>query len=488
MTMSLTYLDDLSRVRIEFSSITPDGAFHVQKAALTADPPWSTVRGATRLPVTSGTAQVDDYEFYADVENWYRALRVDPHPGLQLTGSGGDYASTPDAAALDITGDIMLWCYGALDDWTSGAIQALVSKWDETADERSYRLIVTATGELGIEWSTDGTAGTLESENTTNPIDVDDGDLIALMVTLDVDDGSGNHVVTFWRAATDDLQWTQIEALTLSGTTSIHSGTADLEIGSSEGGTIDLAAGQVHSAAVVDGINGTNAADPDFAAEADGTTNFADDAGNTWTVNGSAEILGELVEAAQSITPDLEGVTWIKSIKYPALNRPIGEAPEYRPIQNSSRTGVFNTKGRVPPVAVYDSWTSRWWTMEFVTNTLAEARDMELVLTASRTLFIHVPVESANECFTNPVSGMPGGYVMAQNATMRHTVGGSHVMQWVLPIRVVAPPKPEIAGTTVTWKTLQRLYGSWEALWASNATWRDVWGLIGDPEDFANLG
>src|SRR5690606_20697712 len=118
----------------------------------------------------------------------------------------------------------------------------------------------------------------------------------------DVDDGSGNSVVTFWRAETGAGPWTMIEQVTLSFTTSIFAGTADLEIGSTDGGTANLAAGTVLSAAVADGIATTPVADPDFSVQDSGDTSFDDDAGLTWTVNGSAEIVA--VEEADSITPD----------------------------------------------------------------------------------------------------------------------------------------------------------------------------------------
>ncbi|MGH9247984.1 MAG: hypothetical protein ACRD0W_00465 [Acidimicrobiales bacterium] len=268
MTIALTYLTDLSRVRIELSSIAED-VVSIERSA-NATGPWSTVRGAVTVDIVTGGAIVDDYEFYADVENFYQVIEVEPTPGTVL----------------------------------------------ET----------------------------------------------------------------------------------------------------------------------------------------------------------------------DSITPDLAGATWLKSIKYPALNRAI-PTPDYRPIQRAARSGVYNIKGKVDPIAAHDAWTSRWWTMETVTESLVAARDMDLVLAAGGTFFVHVPAETENECFTNPVSGMPGGYVLIVNSTQIHMVGGSHGMGWTLPVRVVEPPGPEIAGTTITWEGARRLYGSWEALWASNPTWRDLWGQIMDPED-----
>src|SRR5690606_12417880 len=59
------------------------------------------------------------------------------------------------------------------------------------------------------------------------------GERVALRATLDVDDGNGNHVVTFYSAPTIAGPWIQLgDPQIASGTTSIFSGNADLCIGS----------------------------------------------------------------------------------------------------------------------------------------------------------------------------------------------------------------------------------------------------------------
>ena len=479
MTIALSYLNDLSRVRIVLSSITPDGAVKVERALVTAGPAWETVRGGTALPILSGSGQLDDYEFGDSVLNHYRVTRAFPVPGLQLPGDSGDYASTPDSAALDITGDIELRVLAAADDWLEAGDHFFAAKGSGT--DISYRFGVNA-GFPFAHLSIDGTSFFTTTSSVQVPADA--GEQIALRIVVDVDDGA-DRVVWFYYGPTIDGPWTLLDQVTADTQITIHVGTAALEIGSRGAGTAGLFSGSIAAVKLIDDPFGTPAevANPDFAAEADSTASFSDDAGNTWTMNGNSFILtGEPLEN-DSITPDLNGITWLKSLKYPALNRPIGEFPDFRPPQRSSRTGAYNIKGRVPPIAIHDAWTSQWWTIEFVTETLAQARDIDLCITAGGTYFIHVPVETENECFTNPVSGMPGGYVYILNSTWHPAVHGSSVRSWVLPVRVVATPAPEIAGTTLNWDTVKRLYGSWTALWASNPTWRDVWDQIMDPED-----
>ena len=484
MTIALSFLNDLWRVRIALSALTDVDAVKVERAFVTADPPWETVRGGVALPVVAGAAQLDDYEYADATLNHYRVTRALPVPGLQLPGASGDYASTPDNAALDITGDIELRALAAADDWSLAADQTLIGKF--STGQLSYRLGVNA-GEPFFQASANGTSFFTYFAGRELPVEA--GEQVAIRVIYDASDGAGNSVARFYYGPSIDGPWTLLGTDTVIATVTIFSGTAVLEVGSRNAGTADRFTGSIAAAMVISDPFGTpvEVANPDFAAEADSTASFSDDAGRTWTVNGNAEILTGDVLEADSITPDNDGLTILKSIKYPALNRSLGVAPAYRPVQMASRTGVYNIKGRVPPIGVHDAWTSEWWTLEFVTDTLAQLRDLKLCIQASTTLFIQGPPEVENECFTNPVSGMPGGYVYALNATMTQTVPGSSVTRWVLPVRIITPPAPEITGTLLTWETVKRLYGSWTALWASNSSWRDVWDQIMDPEDVVVL-
>lgn len=486
MAMALTYDPTFSSVHIALTGITPDGSVRIEKSANNG-PPWETVRGGIALPILIGEGELDDYEFFADVENFYRVLRVDPIPGLVLTGALGGYASTPDDPTLDVIGDIDLRADLALVNWEPNAVTYILSKYYVTGDQRSYSLRLSSNNLLSLVWSPDGTnpSGISREANEELPIGADGR--LAVRATLDVDNGSGGHSVSFYTAPTIEGPWTQLgTSVTAVGTTSIFAGTAPLEVSGRDGGTAGLVgAGTVLAVEVRDGINGTEVANPDFAAQPTGTATFDDDAGRTWTINGTATISGEFIEDG-SITPSLNGETWLKSIKHPNLNRMI-PSPDYRPIQRASRAGLYNIKGRSTPIAVYDVYSSRWYTIETVTYTLADARDMDLILAAGGTWFLHVPLENDQECFTDPVSGLPGGYVEIQSATMSHDARGRPEMQWVLPLRVVTPPGPEITGTLLTWGTVERLYGSWTALWASNPTWRDLWNQIGSPDDLVVL-
>lgn len=211
---------------------------------------------------------------------------------LDLPGSSGDNADTPDAAALDIVGDIWLAGRFALADWTPIGDTTLIGKWENTANQRSYRLMVDTTGVLRMEWSTAGTNGSKVSSDSTIAPTVTDGERLWVAGTLDVSTGD----VKFFTGGTRPIpSWTQLGTTVAgAGVTSIHSGTALLEVGSDNTGTEQLLTGNAYNAQVEDGYDlgvGTLQFDADFTVVTIGAASFVENANAaTVTINGLAEI------------------------------------------------------------------------------------------------------------------------------------------------------------------------------------------------------
>ncbi len=227
---------------------------------------------------------------------------------LALDGTG-DYAQAPDAAALDITGDIDIRAKVRLDDYTAAANQVLVSKWDTTGNQRAYSLNVLTTGQLRLIWSTNGTA-TLQHGSTTAAFT--DGVDYWVRATLDVNDGAGNRVAKFYYSADttnahEDVTWTLLDTVTTAGTTSIFASTAAARV-SGIAPTANEMAGRCYAAAILNGIAdaGTVVADPNFTAWSPGDTTGVDAAGNTWTLNGNAYIAGQESVAITGLPAVLE--------------------------------------------------------------------------------------------------------------------------------------------------------------------------------------
>ncbi|NUO43725.1 MAG: hypothetical protein HOV82_17015 [Streptomyces sp.] len=231
-------------------------------------------------------------------------VRVSVNTGsvaLDLPGGSGDYASTPDAAALDITGDLdvrfdatlLNWC---LADYPSGGATdfdrtELIGKRD--TGQVSWALYVRLS-KLYLVWSTNGS--TLSAAASTADLPLTTSGRLAVRATLDVDNGAGGNTVTFYTSTSISGTWTQLgDAVVGSGTTSIFSGTAALRIGDLPGVSYDEAIGLVHAAQVRSGIGGSIVANPDFTAQTSGTTSFADSAGRTWSLGGNAEITNRKV-------------------------------------------------------------------------------------------------------------------------------------------------------------------------------------------------
>lgn len=244
---------------------------------------------------TNGTRTLKDFQINVDtqlpIETTSGQLWTTNNGGVLLRGLAGESVCIPDNPALDITGDLDLRFDGRLFNWgETPNNQTLISKYRPSDDNRSYWLLVTAAGELRLQWTTDGTAGTIINRTANAEIPAGPGERVALRATLDVDDGSGNHVVTFYSAPTIAGPWIRLgDPQIASGTTSIFSGDADLCVGSFETDGA-LMAGIVHAVEVRDGIDGTVVANPVFEQRARPSSSsiveFTDDAGNEWSVTG----------------------------------------------------------------------------------------------------------------------------------------------------------------------------------------------------------
>lgn len=210
-------------------------------------------------------------------------------PYLTLDGTSGTKASTPDTAALDITGDIDIQFEFSPTTWNDGTESELLGKWNTTGNQRSWYVTGGNTGTLTLHWSTNGTNDNTVS-CTINDLNTPDARK-AFRITLDVNNGSGGYTATFYGADSINSTWQQFEqVVTTSGTTSIFSSTANLEIGdiSSIAGTPFN--GNFYSVKILDGIGGTEVANPDFTAQSVGLTSFTDAAGRTWTLAGNADL------------------------------------------------------------------------------------------------------------------------------------------------------------------------------------------------------
>lgn len=284
---------------------------------------------------------------------------------LDLPGESGDYISTPDAAALDITGDIDIRFDATLNNWilpdypSSGQTDfhrtELIGK---SASGQVSWILYVRLSKLYLVWSTNGS--TLSAAASTVDLPLTTSGRLAVRATLDVDNGASGHDVKFYTSDSISGTWTQLgSTVTGSGTTSIFSGTAALRIGSVPDVSYDEAIGLVHGAEVRSGIGGSAVANPDFTAQSSGTTSFADSAGRTWTVAGNASITNRKVRFVGEVaswTPrwDTGGFDVVTEVEAVGVMRRLGQGAV--PVKSPMRRELTST-GRSSLVAAY-------WPME----------------------------------------------------------------------------------------------------------------------------
>lgn len=169
---------------------------------------------------------------------------------LALPGTNGNYASTPNAAVLQITGDIDIRVRVAMDDWTPATNQFFLSKLPP--GNRAYSLYVNGSSSLGkldMDISLDGT-NIISALSTVAPT-ITDGQILWVRVTRTSADG----VVKFYTAngsiiSPSGSDWTQLGANVSTTSGSLSNATSNLDIGSHNGGTSSPMAGKLYRAQI----------------------------------------------------------------------------------------------------------------------------------------------------------------------------------------------------------------------------------------------
>jgi hypothetical protein len=211
-------------------------------------------------------------------------------PHLAINGSSGARARTPDHADLDITGDL----YGKIDvtvpHWPlpAGFSGKIVGKY--ASANRSWQPYLIG-DRIGFMWSTDGAASGELSAETTIPLWMPSSNRLVIAWHIDVNNGSGGRTIRFWTARRWSDPLRLHEAITQSGTTSIFSGTAPLDIGDIAGSGFVRSVMEVHRFELRAGdATGELRATPNFAGQTAGATSFQDSTGRTWSIDGTATL------------------------------------------------------------------------------------------------------------------------------------------------------------------------------------------------------
>ncbi|MCI3240300.1 hypothetical protein [Streptomyces spinosisporus] len=220
-------------------------------------------------------------------------------PDVYLALKGGtDRATTPDAAALDITGSIDIRFEIQIDNLPQANGVILGGKWLVTGSQRSWLMLIGAQGELILRYSPDGTSqpqfGSTEAISDTAL-----RGRIAVRSTRDASNGQ----ITHYTAPSIDGPWTQLGLASAAGAGStIFSSASPLAVGDIDTVTAFVRPeGKIFAFQLRNGIDGTVVADVDFTAQTVGASSFTDDTGLTWTLAGDAELSDRVTRFAGEI-------------------------------------------------------------------------------------------------------------------------------------------------------------------------------------------
>ncbi len=230
--------------------------------------------GTTGLPAAAALRQITTTgDILTSLASYYvdAATPRYNYPGfIYFSGTSG--MTTPDATALDVTGNIDVRAKIALDDWTPAVGGSIMSKW-LGGSNFSYYFSIETNGTLGFFYSVDGTVGTANFKYSTVATGVADGATKWVRATRSSSTGN----ILFY-LSDDGTNWTQLGATVTSTPNSIFSGTAGFGIMANSASSGEFVIGKLYQAQVFASLDGT-----DKRLDVDLTTNVTSATYNQFT-------------------------------------------------------------------------------------------------------------------------------------------------------------------------------------------------------------
>ena len=458
MSITATYADDLSRVRISCTG-APARADYATIERSADGITWSEVRGGGQVPLVGGECALDDFEFTPSVSNTYRASYVDAADpaiiGPAASVSGVNVSLNPPLPGGLIDGDLML-CKAAIRS-TSASVNTPAG-WALWVDGGNFRVFARTyvTGDVaptvtftGGGVADDTVARILGVSNWSGPTwnyqsNASAQNIAVPMIGLVADVGPNLMIRMGWKQST--------------ATSSSMPGWTFLSRDS-----------------VVAGDDETVLWYSNLTLEGQGAGQFTM-SGGVAAVSKSVSMRlvrpAYLVRESTTVLPGLDRV-WLKNPQRPYLNRPV-TVVGWSDVQRPARTGVFDIVGRSFPVAVTELRGSRRYTLTLTTTDLDAHDDLDGVLGAGEPVLVHVPAGCP----------FPGGYwVVGETTVRRPAARRSERRYFDLPLTEVAAPDGTLVGNTITWQGVINGYATWADLIAAEPTWSDVLDAIGTPAD-----
>jgi hypothetical protein len=460
VTVTLTYDNTLSRVRITATSLGSAVAAHVERSIDQVT--WTTVRGGDAALVSGGTlTTLDDYEFIDAVPNYYRVTYADT---MTFVASGAaahaaNASVTPTIPTGSTTGDLMLilaatWSSGFGTPNTPTGYQRLIDAANlrlfgkiHTGSESNPTVSFTGTGDATMAMSAQ--MATLRHAQLA-VVDAA-GVLNALAQNIIVPD----MLVSITNALVLAFGWKQDDwTSTTSPAGFIKIGEPSTTLGSDQGITW---ARQIQ-------------------------TNALTVSGAIFTITGGATAVSRGVVTSipatttsqqSSITPVLDGI-WLKSLGRPFLNRQLACDPDPGTITRDGHGITSSVIGRSLPIGTSAVRGARQLTINVSVPTIDDRIAMNVIIGTGDPLFIHAPARSP----------LPTMYVVVDDTNEERPLLTRGCQQdwrrFILPFRESAAPGSGVIGSSSTWQTVIDTYVDWSTVLANKATWLALIDLVGN--------
>lgn len=394
------------------------------------------IAGTTGLPAAAALRQVYNTTDLLTSQSAYYVDATAPrynYPGyIRLDGTSGNSITIPDEAALDVTGDLDLRVYAALDNWASGVTMNLLAKWNTTGNQRSYVLYLNSDNKLYLAWSPNGT--TVNNIACSVVTGITAGTPKWVRATLDVDNGAAGNTVTFF-TSDNGTSWTQLgTTVVTAGVTSIFAGTAVASIGT-DGNNASPLIGKVYNAQIFASLNGTNKVlDVDLTTNVTSATmnTFIATTGQLCTINGQDTVTN--AGSAGSLLPTTLGSSTAADSNDPKFLDFTGTNYVYLPgvggnnlsVPDSASLDIIGDIDLRAQVAL-DDWTPSVVNTLIAKDEILTQRSFRLqVLTDGKLVFVWFEDGSATKSATSSVAtGITDGTTKWVRATLDVDNGAS---------------------------------------------------------------